>query len=113
MSQTDFVEASRMYAETLPKLLEMEAAKEQWIDQFNVQFKPVHKALAKQKRFFKKYMKQRGLNELTVGGTKFTYEAEPKVLVTMERVEKSFPPEAVQRFKAENQVTKDNFREDR
>ena len=50
MSQTDCVEASRMYAETLPKLLEMEAAKEQWIDQFNVQFKPVHKALAKQKQ---------------------------------------------------------------
>ncbi len=102
-----------MYAETLPKLLEMEAAKEQWIDRFNVQFKPVHKALAKQKRFFKKYMKQRGLSELVVAGTTFTYEAEPKVLVTMERVEKSFPPEAVQRFKTENQVTKDNFREDR
>jgi len=113
MSEADFNEAIRVYTETLPKLLELEAAKEQWLESFNTQFKPVQKTLGKQKKFFKKWMKQRNLSELVVAGTTFTFEVEPKVLVSMERVEKSFPPDAVQRFKAENQINKDKFKEDR
>ena len=113
MSEADFNEAVRVYSETLPTLLELEQQKDQWMDRFNTQFKPVQKTLGTQKRFFKKWMKQRGLSELVVAGTTFTFEEEPKVLLTMERVESSFPPDAVQRFKSENAITKDKFKEDR
>jgi len=113
MSEADFNEAIRVYSEMLPRVLELEAEKEKWMESFTTQFKPVQRALGKQKKFFKKWMKQHNLSELVVAGTKFTLEVEQKVLISMERVEKSFPPEAVQRFKAENQINKDKFKEDR
>jgi hypothetical protein len=113
MSEADFNEAARKYAETLPKLQELERQKDEWMDRFNTQFKPVQNTLGTQKRFFKKWMKQRNLNELVVAGTTFTFEVEPKVLLTMERVESSFPPDAVQRFKSANAISKDKFKEER
>ena len=113
MSEADFNEAVRVYSENLPKLIELEAAKDQWMDAFNLQFKPVVKTMGKQKKFFKKWMKQQGINRLQVAGTTFTFKVEPKILVTMETVEKSFPPAAVQRFRSENEITKDKFKEAR
>ena len=112
-SQNDLREATAQYEQLLPELVRLEKQRDEWKGKFEREFKPLCKKIAKQKRVFKKYMKQNGLAEMTVAGTTFTYEIEPKVKCTIDLVEKAFPPEAVARFKQDNSKDKELFREDR
>ena len=112
-SQNDLREATAQYEQLLPELIRLEQQRDEWKNKFEREFKPVCKKIAKQKRVFKKYMKQNGLSEMTVAGTTFTYEIEPKVKCTLDLVEQAFPADAVAKFKQENSKDKELFREDR
>ena len=108
-SENDLREATAQYEQLLPSLLRLEQQRDEWKTKFEKEFKPVCKKIAKQKRVFKKYMKQHGISEMTVAGTTFTFEVEPKIKCTIDLVEKSFPPDAVARFKQENSKTRNCF----
>ena len=92
------LDTGRTYSETLVAL-----------DQHNAVAKEMKKKVAKCKREIKKYMAQQQLQTLKVGDTTFSFEQREKLVLTIDRVEKAFPPSAVEKYKRENAEVKTIF----
>ena len=71
--------------------------------------KDLKKKLSEVKRAFKKYMKDNNISKLSVGNNTFEFEQKEKVLVTIDRIERAFNPEAVEAYKKTNKEVKTVF----
>ncbi|MBO73886.1 MAG: hypothetical protein CMD33_01285 [Flavobacteriales bacterium] len=100
ITQETFESASQVYQETLPKLFELRD-----------QCKELSKLLAKQKKVFKKYMKENSMDELRVGEITFTFESKEKIMCNIDRVEQYFGTDQMAEFKRRNTETKERFME--
>ena len=47
-------------------------------------------------------MKEHGANSFSVGGKTFSFEKKEKIVVSMDRIEESFPPAQVAKYKDSN-----------
>lgn len=71
-----------------------------------------NKKIAKIKKEIKKYMQQNKITEYTLAGRTFSFEKKESVVLTMDRIEKSFDSEAVQKYKKDNYDEKIVFKVD-
>ena len=95
----DIEVAKRLYCELLPSL--ETKAKE---------IKDLRKVERRCKAAFKKHMKEHGANSFSVGGKTFSFEKKEKIVVSMDRIEESFPPAQVAKYKDSNKEQVEVFK---
>lgn len=71
-----------------------------------------NKKIANIKKEIKKYMTQHNLTEYTLAGRTFSFEKKESVVLSMDRIEKSFDGEAVKKYKKDNYDEKIVFKVD-
>jgi len=91
-------ESGRVFEESLASL-----------EQYSATTKELKKKAARAKRHIKKYMTQNNMTTLKIGERVFSFEQAEKIVCTMDRVEKSFPSTAVEKYKKENTEIKTVF----
>ncbi len=79
------------------------------LEQRNNELKEVRKNISRCKREFKNYMVNNKISTLDIAGKTFTFEPSEKVVVTLDRIEQSFPETAVHKYKQENTEKKTVF----
>lgn len=87
----DITTAKRLYLEMLPRLETM-----------TKDMKELRKVERRCKNAFKKHLKTSGDASLSVGGKTFSFEKKEKCIVSMDRMEDSFAPGLIKRYKETN-----------
>lgn len=80
-----------------------------FLEQKTKELKEARKKITQCKKEFKKYMVTHKIKILDIGGKRFSFEPSEKVVVTLDRIENSFPESAVTKYKQENTEKKTVF----
>jgi len=79
------------------------------IDHLNGELKGLRKTKSKCIREIKKYMKANNIPSMKIGDKTFNFEQNEKLVLSIDRVERSFPASQVEKFKQENTEIKTSF----
>ena len=99
LKKMDIEVAKRLYCELLPSL-----------ETKTKEIKDLRKVERRCKAAFKKHMKEHGANSFSVGGKTFSFEKKEKIVVSMDRIEESFPPAQVAKYKDSNKEQVEVFK---